>query len=177
VLAASRGESTQLTVLVRGLGDPLHAGVVANSVVLRIDQDDLVVLVGQVLVHPVGVQHTEVAALASHTLLSDGAEVAGRLLLVDTLVLGLSIHDTLAVGPLASTTADGNTVDNKALLSLVAQPVGLLRTERAVHSVDLGELAVLPSADAQQKAHGVRLLLAPELLDVTVGSHFRVVYV
>lgn len=172
MLASSRGEATQLTVPVRRLSNPLHARVVADRIVSRIHQDNLEVLVSQVLVNPVRVQHTEVSALAAHTLLSDGTQVTGRLLLVDTLVLGLSVDDTLAVWPLASSTAYGDAVNDESLFGLVAESVCLLRAKGAVDPVNFRELAVLPSADTQQKAHGVRLLLAPEFFNVSVSSHF-----
>ena len=73
-----------------GLGDPVDAGITADSLVLRVDQDDLVVLVGRVLVDPVGVQDTQVGAVTADTLLGGGAEGALVLELVDTLVGGFA---------------------------------------------------------------------------------------
>jgi hypothetical protein len=54
--------------------------------VLRIDKDDLEVLVGGVLVDPVGVQNAQVGATTSNTLLSGGLQGALVLELVNTLV-------------------------------------------------------------------------------------------
>lgn len=45
LLARSR-ESAALAVLVDGLGDPVDAGIAADSLVLGVDEDDLKVLVG-----------------------------------------------------------------------------------------------------------------------------------
>lgn len=45
-LLAGRGETTSLAVLVDGLDDPVDAGVAADGLVLGIDEDDFVVLVG-----------------------------------------------------------------------------------------------------------------------------------
>ena len=67
-----------------GLGDPVDAGIAADSLVLGVDEDNLVVLVGGVLVDPVGVQDTQVGAAAADTLLSGGTEGALVLELVDT---------------------------------------------------------------------------------------------
>lgn len=114
--AAGGGEAAHLTVLVHWLDDPVDAWVTADGLVLGVDQDDLKVLVGRVLVHPVRVEDSQVAAPPSNALLSNRAKVAGKLQLVDAMVLGLSVHDTLAVLALAATTTHGNTVDDKAWL-------------------------------------------------------------
>lgn len=73
-----------------GVDDPVDAGIAADSLVVGIDKDNLVILVGRVLVDPVRVQDTEVGAAATHTLLSGGAERALVLELVDTLIGGLA---------------------------------------------------------------------------------------
>lgn len=52
-LLASGSETTRLAVLVDWVDDPVDAGVAADGLVLRVNEDDLVVLVGGVLVDPV----------------------------------------------------------------------------------------------------------------------------
>jgi hypothetical protein len=52
-LLASGSEATSLAVLVNGVDDPVDAGILANGLVLRVDEDHLVILVGRVLVDPV----------------------------------------------------------------------------------------------------------------------------
>lgn len=89
-LLAGGGEATSLAVLVDGVDDPVDAGVDADGLVLGVDEDDLVVLVGRVLVDPVRVEDAEVSAAAADTLLSDRAEGALVLELVDTMVGGLA---------------------------------------------------------------------------------------
>ena len=89
-LLAGGGETTSLAVLVDGLCDPVDARIAADGLVLGVDADDLVVLVGRVLVDPVGVEHAQVGAAAADTLLSGGLERALVLELVDTLVGRLS---------------------------------------------------------------------------------------
>ena len=51
------------------VGDPVDAGVATDGVVVGINQDDLVVLVGGVLGNPVGVQDTEGRNETTDTLL------------------------------------------------------------------------------------------------------------
>ncbi len=78
------GKGRKGTNLVDRLGNPVDASVTTDSLVLRVDEDDLVVLVGGVLVDPVGVQDTQVGAAAADTLLSGGTESTLVLELVDT---------------------------------------------------------------------------------------------
>lgn len=89
-LLAGGGKTTLLAVLVDRVDDPVDAGVAADGLVLRVDENDLVVLVGGVLVDPVGVQDAQVGATAADTLLSGRLELALVLELVDTLVGGLA---------------------------------------------------------------------------------------
>ena len=89
-LLAGGGETTALAVLVDGLDDPVDAGITADGLVLGVDKDDLVVLVGRVLVDPVRVEDAEIGTAATDTLLSSGLERALVLELVDTLVGGLA---------------------------------------------------------------------------------------
>ena len=61
---------TSFPYLVNGLHDPVDTCIAADSLVLRINQDNFEVLVGGVLVDPVGVQHSQVCAATANTLLS-----------------------------------------------------------------------------------------------------------
>ena len=67
-------KSTGFAVLVDWVDDPVDASIAADGLVLRVDEDDLEVLVGGVLVDPVGVQDTQVGAATSDTLLSSGLQ-------------------------------------------------------------------------------------------------------
>lgn len=89
-LLACGSEATALAVLVDGVADPVDAGVAADGFVVGVDKDDLVVLVGRILVDPVGVENAQVGATAANTLLSGGTERALVLELVHTLVGGLA---------------------------------------------------------------------------------------
>lgn len=89
-LLAGGGEAAGLAVLVDGVDDPVDAGVDADGLVLGVDEDHLVVLVGRVLVDPVRVEHAQVGAAAAHALLSRSLERALVFELVDSLVGGLA---------------------------------------------------------------------------------------
>ncbi len=52
-LLARSSEATRLAVLVDWLDDPVDARITTDGLMLRIDEDDLKVLVGRVLVDPV----------------------------------------------------------------------------------------------------------------------------
>jgi hypothetical protein len=91
-LLAGGGKTTGLAVLVDGGDDPVDAGIAADGLVLGVDKDDLVVLVGRVLVDPVRVEDAQVGAAATNTLLSGALEGALVLELVDTLVGGLAYN-------------------------------------------------------------------------------------
>jgi len=85
-LLASSSKTTRFTVLVDWVDNPVDASITADGLVLRVDQDDLVVLVGGVLVDPVGVQDSQVGATTSDTLLGSRLEGSLILELVHTLV-------------------------------------------------------------------------------------------
>ena len=89
-LLAGGGETTSLAVLVDGVDDPVDAGILADGLVLGVNEDDLEVLVGRVLVDPVGVKDAQVSASAADTLLGGGLQGALVLQLVNTLVGGLA---------------------------------------------------------------------------------------
>lgn len=86
----------------------------------RVNKDNFEVFVGSILVNPVRVQHTEVATDTTSTLFSDTAQVPNEFQLVNTLVLWLSVNDTLMIRSLAATTTNGNTVYDIALFGFIS---------------------------------------------------------
>ena len=166
-LLTSRSHAAELTVLVDGVNNPVDAGVTADSSVGGINHDNLEVLEGSILSSPVRVQDTEVSAALSSTLLSDATKGAGSL---DTLVLGLTVNNTLGVRALGGTTADTDTVDDVTLLSLVTETTSLVDTGRTRATVDSSELTVLPGTDTEDETHHIGLLLAPELFKILVST-------
>lgn len=92
--------------------------------------------------------------------------------MVDTLSDGFTVGGTLGSRPLPVSPPDSNTVDKVALLGLVTQTPGLVRSGRARSSVDDSELTVLPASNSRDELEDVRLLLRVELRKVLVSSHF-----
>ena len=171
VLPASRSQPSSLAVLVHRLADPVDARVVADGYMIRINQDDLVVFISSILIHPVGVKHTKISTNTSHSLFRDALKVSGELDLVDTLVLRLAIDNAFVVWALSATSANSDAVADVSLLCLVAKLVCLISSSRTVDLLNLLLLSVLPGSHTKQETHYIALLLAPELLEVLVGSH------
>jgi len=120
--------------------------------------------------NPVRVQDAEVAAATASTLLSDGTEGPLELEGVDTLGGGLTVDATLPDLPLTATTADAHSVDDEALLGLVAETAGLVGAAGPADAQNHGVLPVLPAPEPGEEAHHVGLLLPPEFLDILVGA-------
>jgi hypothetical protein len=73
-------------VLVDRVDDPVNARIATNSLMLRINEDDLEVLVRRVLVDPVRVQDTQIGTTTPNTFLGSRLERSLVLELVHTLV-------------------------------------------------------------------------------------------
>ena len=97
----------------------MKEGYCTHSLVVGVDENDLVVLVDTVLVDPVRVQDTEVTASLADTLLRNALKTSLRLQVVDTLADGLAVGGTLGDLLFAVTPAYTDTVDDIALLRLV----------------------------------------------------------
>jgi hypothetical protein len=80
-------------VLVNRVDDPVDAGISSNGFVLRIDQDDLKVLVCRILINPVRVEDSQICTTTSHTLLGRGFQRPLVFELIDTLVCWFSYED------------------------------------------------------------------------------------
>ena len=73
----------------------------------------------------------------------------------------LAVGSTLRNGAFAATTAHTNAVYDITLLGLVSQPARLIGPGGAGGPVQRRELAVLPTAHPEKKAHDIGLLLPP----------------
>lgn len=144
VFATGRCESPALAVLVNGVDDPVDSRIISNNYVLRIHHDHLEIFVSGILVHPVRVENAQVAAVAASTLLSNATQVPGKLKLVDTLVLGLTVDNALVIGSLATTTADCNAENAEPLLGLVPKLVCFVSAGRSSNLGHFLALTVFP---------------------------------
>lgn len=135
--------------------------------------------------------HPEVTAALADTLLGSGPQTALVLEVVDTLPDGFTVGGTLGGRLLAVTAADTDTVDEVALLGLVAETVGLVGARRTGSTVDDSELTVLPAPHTGQeqedtgrhrqqpkpcasssRIHSLGALLVVQFSQVLVGTHF-----
>ena len=144
VLLAGGGKTTGFSVLVLVGGNPVDSGVSGDGLVAGVNKDDFEELEGSVLTNPVRVEDSEVSATSSNSLLSNSSVRSAWLKLVDTLVNGLAVNNTLGDGSLTATTSDSNSIDDIALLGLVSELSCLVSSAGSVDLVDDGELSVLP---------------------------------
>jgi len=156
-----RRHPAQLPVLVHRFHNPLNSGVASYCGVTGVHADNLVVLVRSVLVDPVRVEHAQATHAATHTLLRHAAQVAHKLKLGNTMVLGFPVNYALGDRSFTTPTAHRHTKHAKPLLGLVPQRAGLVGAGGVVNTVKLGQLTVFPSSNTQQKTKDVRLLFAP----------------
>lgn len=170
-LAACRRQPAHLPVLVDWLSDPLGVRVSSDSFMEWINEDNFEEFVCGIFTNPVRIQDPQGSTVASSSLLSNRLKASGKLQLVDTVIDRLAIGCTLRHRAFAATPAHTNPIDDITLLGLVPQPARLIGPGGAGGPVQRRELAVLPAADSQEKAHHIRLLLPPQLLDVLVGTH------
>lgn len=144
VSLSNGGKTSAFSVLVFVGGNPVDSWVSSDGLVVWINEDDFVEFVSSVLTDPVRVEDSEVSASLSDSVFSDSSVGSLGLELVDTLVNGLSVDDTLANWSLSSSSSDSNSVDDIALLSLVAELSGLVGSRGSGDLVDDGKLSVFP---------------------------------
>ncbi|KAG6660625.1 hypothetical protein CIPAW_03G118100 [Carya illinoinensis] len=80
-----------------------------------------------------------------------------KLQLSNTLVCGLSIHNTFGNRPLPATTLNTNTINHKTLLCLVTQATSLVRASRVGNTNNGRVLAVLPTPHPLQEPQSDRI--------------------
>lgn len=158
-LLSDGGHSSLGSALVDGVTDPVDSWITSDSLVRWVDHDDLVELVCRILVDPVGVEDSQVAASSGDTLLGGGSEGSLVLQVVDTHVGWLSEGRTLWSRLFSSSSSDTDSVDDISLLGLVSQSSGLVRSRWSRGSVADCELSVLPTSDSKQESQDITLLL------------------
>jgi hypothetical protein len=171
VLGTGSGETSELSMLHHGGGDPVDSRITTDGLVLWVDQDHLEVLVRGILGDPVGVKHTERTALSSDTFFGLGPEGTAKLKLSDTGNTWFTVGDTLGDRSLTASTLDTDSVDHVALLGLVTETSGFVWTSWSGRPVDGRELTKLPGSDTKQEPEDVRLLTLVKLFEVFVCTH------
>jgi len=151
-LLAGCREATGFAVLVNRFDDPVYPRVATDGGVLWVDENDFEILVGRILVDPVGVEDSKICASSAYTLFGSGFERSLVFELVDTLVGRFAICSTLGNRLLATTTSDTNAVNHVSLLSFVAQATSLVGTGGSSGAVNDIELTELPASDPEKES-------------------------
>lgn len=172
-LLADRGESSLGSTLVHGVTDPVDSWVSTDGLVGWVNHDDFEELVGCVLVDPVRVENSQVAASSRNSLLGGGSEGSLVLQVVDTHVGGFTEGSTLWRRLLSSTSSDTDSIDDVSLLGLVSQSSGLVWSRWSRSSVHNGELSVFPTSDSEEESKDIALLFLVKLLEILVGTHIK----
>ena len=173
VLLASGGETPSLSPGVGSIADPVDGWVVLDGGVVWIDEDALVVLIGTILVDPVGVEEPEGWESLTGLVLSKSLEGKLWSKLVDMVGPVLTVEPVLGSNTPSATLADTDAVHDVALLGLVAEPTGLIWAGWLGEPNELWKLAVFPAPKAEKIAHDIALLLGPKFAEVLVSTHTK----
>ena len=112
---AGCGQTTQLPVLLHGVAQPVNLRVSGHGLVVRVNHDDLEVLVSGVLTHPVRVEDSESFQPSADAFLGDGLQVPlGLLLFHSAGALGFAIRAPLGHRAFAATATHGDAVNDIA---------------------------------------------------------------
>jgi len=158
VLLADTRESTSLPALVHWVNDPVNSRIAADRFMAGVDENNLVVFINTILVHPVRVQHPQVATTTPYALLRSASQATLVFEVIDTLTHGLAVGSTLRHWLLPVTPAYPDAIDDITLLSLIAKATSLVGARGARGTVDDVQLTVLPAPNAEQEAKDIRLL-------------------
>jgi len=167
------GDSSEFSVFLNALCDPLMFWIVTNCVVLWIHQQDLEILVGWVFSNPVGVEDSEGSTVTTDTFFSNRLESSSGLN-KDTHVNGFTHGSSLGYWLLSSTTSNSDSVYNKSLSCFVTQSSSFFWSSWSWSPMDGVQVSVLPNANPLQVAHRFRLLFAPDFVHIFVCAHISI---
>lgn len=165
----SRSETSQFSVFL--ITDPVDSWVVSDSIMSRIDQENLKKLEGRILSNPVRVEDSKGREFLSDSFFSNRLIVLLVLKSGNTDGLEFSTDDSFGSRSLSVTSSDLDSVDNITLLGFVSESSGLLNSGRSRDSVDSRKLSVLPGSHSLDELHDSGLFLLPKFLDIFVSSH------
>ncbi len=146
VSLTSRSDTSVLSVLLVVRSDPVDSGVSSNGLMVRVNENDFVEFEGSVLSNPVRVEDSQVAALSSDSLFGHSSVRSGWFQLIDTLIDGFTVNDSLGNGLLSTTSSDSNSIDDISLLGFITELSCLVDSAGSVTFVDDGELSVFPGS-------------------------------
>lgn len=106
--ATCRRETSQFAMLHSRTSEPVELRIISDSNMTRIHQNNFIILMSRVLVNPIRVKYAKISASTPNALLSNRSLASRKLELSNTLMLGLSVLNTLLYRTLTTTTADTN---------------------------------------------------------------------
>lgn len=135
------------------IADPVDPGVVPDSIVGGVNEQNLEEFEGGVLADPVRVEDSEGREFSANSLLGNGLVILLIFESGNSDGLELSADDSLGGGSLPVSPSDLHPIDNIALLGLVAQSPGFLDPRGFGDPVDGCQLPVLPSPHSLDELH------------------------
>jgi len=165
------GKTFKFSVFVDWLGDPVHVGISSDDLVVRVDHDNLVVLVGGIFSSPVTVDNSETANSFTGSFFSDRLNSSLKFKLVNSLVNGFTVGCTLWRESLSATSSNSDSVDYVTLLGFVSHKSGFFWPGWSSGSVDSWKLSKVPRSESEDVFHDITLLLSPKFILVLVGTH------
>merc|ERR1712062_122214 len=171
VLPTRCRETSQLTVLVDSLADPVDTRISTDGFVHGINHDDFVVHVCGILADPIRTQHSKSSSQTTGSFFSFGTNATLKFDLVDSLTFWFTISCTLRYRLLTATTTQTDTVDDISLLGSVPQSSSFIRTSGSRSSMDGCKMTKLPTSNSEQETKKITLFLFVQLLQVFVSTH------
>jgi len=108
-------------MLVLSFANPVDFRVYTDDFVHRVNQDDFEPFVDSVRIHPVAVQHTQIAQFFSSTTFGNRPQTSHVHQVVHTSSSGLAISDTLGNRSFSATSSHPDTINDVSLLAFVAK--------------------------------------------------------
>ena len=161
-LTSGTREATFLTSFVRGVHNPINSGITTNDLVRMINENDFKIFVRRVLVDPIRIEEAKIRESRTSTFLGHRSQVTTEFQLVNTVMLGFTIHNAFSIWAFATTTTNGHAHDDIALFGFEPETTGFVRSGRTMETMDGGELSVFPSTNTEEKSQHVRLFLLPK---------------
>lgn len=110
---ASRGKTSQFSVFVSGLGNPVQITISSDVLQVGVDHDDFKVFVGGILSDPVRVHDSEGTELFTNSFFGDRLNSSLEFQLVDTLVDGFTVGGTFGSQSLSAASSDSDSEDGE----------------------------------------------------------------
>jgi len=128
ILFPNTSETTGFPAFVHWLHNPINSGIFSDRFVAWIHQNNFIVLVNAILVDPIRIQDPEVPTSPANSFFCSAAQASLILQVVDALADRFAIGGAFGNRFFAVSTPDADTVNDVALLGLVAQTARFVRT-------------------------------------------------